>query len=207
MAPAPARFIRILPDDFIVAIGGSGSGGLQDVQELLKHLPSELAVIVLVVLHRPADEVSYLRELLEQRSAIPVRIARNGEWLKVGHCYVGEPGQQQWARRAHRWPRDADSAHDRIGPGKRTLRCPGILEVGMLERAIGRQCLRGVPLNDNDTVGARCKWLRNRQHTEDWNVTKLDHPGASPERVCLIASRTWNVSARSAARWVVIASS
>ena len=90
---APARFIRVRPDDFIIAIGGSGSGGLEDVQELLEHFPSELAVIVLVVLHRPVDEVSYLREVLERRSAIPVRIARNGEWLKVGHCYIGEPGQ------------------------------------------------------------------------------------------------------------------
>ena len=90
---AAARFIRIRPDDFIIAIGGSGSGGLQDVQELLEHLPSDLAVIVLVVLHRPVDEVSYLREVLEQRSAIPVRIAKNAEWLKVGHCYIGEPGQ------------------------------------------------------------------------------------------------------------------
>ena len=90
---AAARFIRIGPDDFIVAIGGSGGEGLQDVQELLEQLPSDLAVIVLVVLHRPVDQVSYLREVLEQRSAIPVRIARNGEWLKVGHCYIGEPGQ------------------------------------------------------------------------------------------------------------------
>jgi len=90
---AAARFMRIHPDDFIIAIGGSGSGGLQDVQELLEYLPSELAVIVLVVVHRPVDEVSYLREVLERRSAIPVRIAKNGEWLKVGHCYIGEPGQ------------------------------------------------------------------------------------------------------------------
>jgi two-component system, chemotaxis family, protein-glutamate methylesterase/glutaminase len=90
---AAARFIRIRPDAFIVAIGGSGDGALQDVQELLEHFPSELAVIVLVVLHRPVDEVSYLREVLERRSAIPVRIARNGEWLKVGHCYIGEAGQ------------------------------------------------------------------------------------------------------------------
>ena len=66
---------------------------MQDVQELLECLPSELAAIVLVVLHRPVDEVSYSREVLEKRSAIPVRIARNGEWLKVGHCYIGEPGQ------------------------------------------------------------------------------------------------------------------
>jgi two-component system, chemotaxis family, protein-glutamate methylesterase/glutaminase len=90
---APARFIRIRPDDFIVAVGGSGSGGLHDVLELLEHLPVDLAAIVLVVLHRPVDEVSYLREALECRSALPVRIARNAEWLKVGHCYIGEPGQ------------------------------------------------------------------------------------------------------------------
>jgi two-component system, chemotaxis family, protein-glutamate methylesterase/glutaminase len=90
---AAARFIRNLPNGSIIAMGGSGSGGLDDIQELLEHLPADLAAIVLVVLHRPVDEVSYLREVLDCRSALPIKIAQNGEWLEVGHCYIGEPGQ------------------------------------------------------------------------------------------------------------------
>jgi two-component system, chemotaxis family, protein-glutamate methylesterase/glutaminase len=90
---APVRFIRIRPDDFIVAIGGSGGEGLEDIQELLEHLPIDLAAIVLVVLHRSIDAVSYLCRVLEPRSALPVMVARNGERLKVGYCYIGEPSQ------------------------------------------------------------------------------------------------------------------
>jgi two-component system, chemotaxis family, protein-glutamate methylesterase/glutaminase len=90
---AAARFIRVRPDDFIIAIGGSGGGGLHDIQELLEHLPIDLGAIVLFVLHRAVDQVSYLREVLERKSALPVRIARNGEQLRAGHCYIGEPGQ------------------------------------------------------------------------------------------------------------------
>jgi two-component system, chemotaxis family, protein-glutamate methylesterase/glutaminase len=90
---AAARFIRMHADDFIVAIGGSGSGRLLDIHELLEHLPIDLMAIVLIVLHRPVDAVSYLARVLERRSALPVRVARNGERLEVGHCYIGEPGQ------------------------------------------------------------------------------------------------------------------
>jgi two-component system, chemotaxis family, protein-glutamate methylesterase/glutaminase len=90
---AAAPLIRIRSDDFIIGVGASGSGGLRDIRELLEYLPTDLAAIVLVVLHRAVDEVSYLREVLERRSALPIRIARNGELLRAGHCYIGEPSR------------------------------------------------------------------------------------------------------------------
>jgi chemotaxis response regulator CheB len=46
----------------IVAIGAS-SGGIDALQSLLKAL-SDIDAIVLIVLHRPADPVSYLRDIL-----------------------------------------------------------------------------------------------------------------------------------------------
>jgi hypothetical protein len=45
---AAAQFIRNLPNGSIIAMGGSGSGGLDDIQELLEHLPADLAAIVLL---------------------------------------------------------------------------------------------------------------------------------------------------------------
>lgn len=67
----------------------------------MEHLPTDLAAIVLVVLHRPVDEVSYLREVLGCRSALPVRIALNGEWLEVGHCYIGSPVNTSCSESVH----------------------------------------------------------------------------------------------------------
>ena len=54
----------------IVAIGGS-AGGLRQIRVLLELLPSDPA-IVLVVLHRPGDQVSHLREVLAYKSRMPV---------------------------------------------------------------------------------------------------------------------------------------
>jgi len=75
----------------IVAIGAS-SGGVEALQSLLAAL-SELDAIVLVVLHRPAHRTSSLREILVRELRMPVVIARHGELLHHGVCYIAEPSQ------------------------------------------------------------------------------------------------------------------
>ena len=73
----------------IVAIGAS-SGGVEALQSLLAAL-SDLDAIVLVVLHRPANRTSALREILLRELRMPVVIARHGELLHHGVCYIAEP--------------------------------------------------------------------------------------------------------------------
>jgi two-component system chemotaxis response regulator CheB len=46
---------------------------------------------VLVVLHRPGDQVSYLREVLASKSRMPVVEAIHGQELLVATCYLGQP--------------------------------------------------------------------------------------------------------------------
>ena len=75
----------------IVAIGAS-SGGVEALQRLLAAL-SELDAIVLVVLHRPANRIRFLREILVRELRMPVVIARHGELLHHGVCYIAEPSQ------------------------------------------------------------------------------------------------------------------
>jgi len=77
--------------DFFVAIGASGAQGLEDVRRLLGCLPPDLAAVVLIVLHRRFDGVSHLREVLSRYSAIPIHIAKDGEVLRNGHGYIGQP--------------------------------------------------------------------------------------------------------------------
>ena len=83
---------RTLPfDGFFIAIGASGGEGLCDIERLLAGLPDKLPAVVMVVLHRPSDQISHLRAILARASALPVRIAEQGEVLRAGVCYIGEP--------------------------------------------------------------------------------------------------------------------
>ncbi len=74
-----------------MAIGASGSDGLSDIKDLLSELPEDLQAIVLVVLHRPSDRVSHLREILGKWSNLPVLIADEHDVFHVGNCYIGQP--------------------------------------------------------------------------------------------------------------------
>jgi two-component system, chemotaxis family, protein-glutamate methylesterase/glutaminase len=77
----------------IVAIGAS-AGGLPQIRMLLELLPPDLPAIVLVVLHRPGDQVSYLREVLACKSRVPVVEAiLHGQELLVATCYLGQPSE------------------------------------------------------------------------------------------------------------------
>jgi chemotaxis response regulator CheB len=85
-----------IPHRDIVAIGAS-SGGVEALGALLAALP-DLGAIVLVVLHRPANRASYLREILARKCAMPVEVAKHGELLRHGVCYIGEPSQHLMVR-------------------------------------------------------------------------------------------------------------
>ena len=75
----------------IVAIGAS-SGGIEALQSLLGAL-CDIDAIVLVVLHRPANRASYLRDILLRNMRMPVVVTRHGERLHKSVCYIGEPSQ------------------------------------------------------------------------------------------------------------------
>ena len=85
-SPLPPR--RGIP---VVAIGASGGRGMRDIEALLGGLPAGLPAIVMIVLHRPVDQVSHLCEVLSRRSALPVLVAGDGQELLPGHCYIGRP--------------------------------------------------------------------------------------------------------------------
>lgn len=76
-----------------VAIGASGSEGLDDIRDLLGALPATLDAIVMVVLHRPSDQISHLREVLARSTKLRVLIATETESLVPGTCYIGAPDE------------------------------------------------------------------------------------------------------------------
>ena len=75
----------------IIAIGASGGEGLNDIKALLAAFPQPINAIVMVVLHRPSDGISALRNVLANASTIPVVVAEEAEMLEAGTCYIGEP--------------------------------------------------------------------------------------------------------------------
>jgi two-component system, chemotaxis family, protein-glutamate methylesterase/glutaminase len=74
-----------------VAIGASGGDGLDDINALLRALPRPLAAVVMMVLHRPVDRISQLREVLATATQAPVIVAREGVTFEPGRIYIGEP--------------------------------------------------------------------------------------------------------------------
>src|SRR5438477_4408719 len=76
---------------WFIAIGASGRPGLDDISDLLRELPSSLAAVVLIVLHRPWHRISDLQAVLASESQLPVMIATHGERFEPGTVYLGEP--------------------------------------------------------------------------------------------------------------------
>lgn len=78
----------------IIAVGASGSQGLDDIRGLLGELPATIAGIFMVVLHRSWNHPShYLPAILTGATALRVIIAADDERLEAGTVYVGEPSR------------------------------------------------------------------------------------------------------------------
>jgi two-component system chemotaxis response regulator CheB len=86
----PRDQLGVHPD--IVAIGAS-AGGVDAIPRLLSLLPSDLPASVLVVLHRPTEQISILRGILARKSNMHVTIPHEGDILRHGICYLGEPNR------------------------------------------------------------------------------------------------------------------
>lgn len=76
-----------------LAVGASGSEGLNDIKTLLAALSRPVAAVVLVVLHRPSGQVSFLRDVLARNCHMPVVVAAEAETFRPGVCYIGEPAE------------------------------------------------------------------------------------------------------------------
>lgn len=74
----------------IIAIGGS-AGSSAVLKRLLADLPRDLPASVFVSTHIPAHATSFLAELLDDSTALPVTRAIDGQPIERGHVYVAAP--------------------------------------------------------------------------------------------------------------------
>jgi two-component system chemotaxis response regulator CheB len=75
----------------VVAIGAS-TGGPVVLQTILSGLPKKFQLPVLIVQHMAKGFLHGMVDWLQQTSAIPVRIAANGERIQPGHAYFAPDG-------------------------------------------------------------------------------------------------------------------
>jgi two-component system chemotaxis response regulator CheB len=75
----------------IIAIGASW-GGVRAVGVVLRGLPGDLAVPIVIAQHRGDDSPSQLGETLGRRSAISVIDAIDKDLMRPGYAYLAPPG-------------------------------------------------------------------------------------------------------------------
>ncbi|QFI68237.1 protein-glutamate methylesterase [Sinorhizobium alkalisoli] len=71
----------------VIAIGGS-LGSVDAVKQLLRDLPADFDAAVFVVIHVGASGKDLLAGIFNDRAAIPVRTATDGEPVQPGRAYV-----------------------------------------------------------------------------------------------------------------------
>lgn len=77
----------------MVGIGAS-AGGLEALELLLKHMPSDTGMAFIVVTHQHPGHKSLLPELISRTTSMPVATAVDGLRIEPDHVYVALPGGQ-----------------------------------------------------------------------------------------------------------------
>jgi two-component system chemotaxis response regulator CheB len=103
-APRP-RDAEPLPGQTRVVVIGTSTGGPAALQAIIPRLPPNLAVPILVVQHMPLGFTRSLAERLDQKSALVVREARDGEPPQPGRVLIAPAGRHLKLRRVHGEPR------------------------------------------------------------------------------------------------------
>ncbi len=73
---------------FLVAAVGASAGGLEAFSRLLRRLPAEAPLALVLVQHLARDQHSMLPDILARRTALKVTEARDGLHIESGHVYI-----------------------------------------------------------------------------------------------------------------------
>ena len=99
---------------FLVAAVGASAGGLEAFTALLRAIPGDAELALLLVQHLASDEVSHLPELLGRQSALGVATAQDRMPIEPRHVYVIPPSAMMTVRdgQIHLQPRVTGSRGD-----------------------------------------------------------------------------------------------
>lgn len=85
----------------VVAIGAS-AGGIHALGVVLTGLPADLPVPVLIVQHLDPHHRTLVVEVLRHHSALPLRLASDGDTAVAGTCYIAPPDHHLLVGEGHR---------------------------------------------------------------------------------------------------------
>jgi two-component system CheB/CheR fusion protein len=77
----------------VVGVGAS-AGGLEAFTKLLRKIPTDTRLAIVLVQHLSPSHESHLPELLTSSTTLPIRQARDGMEIEAGHVYVIPPDSQ-----------------------------------------------------------------------------------------------------------------
>jgi two-component system chemotaxis response regulator CheB len=140
--PQPAIPLPSSGDIRLVALGAS-TGGPPAIQKVLAGLPKPFPVPILIVQHISAGFVEGLAEWLATSSAMPVRIARNGEIALPGTAYIAPDGSHMGVDRECRILCSQEPAEHGLRPAvsflfRSVARSHGAQAAGVLLTGMGR---------------------------------------------------------------------
>ncbi len=99
-AMAPAReSVRYRPISCRLVAVGASTGGPVAIQSLLKALPSNFPVPLILIIHMPESFTPAYAERLNAMSRIDVKEAANGDQLVAGKAYLAPGGKQMLLER------------------------------------------------------------------------------------------------------------
>jgi two-component system CheB/CheR fusion protein len=95
----------------VVGIGGS-AGSLEPLRALLRALPAEPGLALVIVTHHPPDQHSVLPDILAEATGLPVTQAEAGQPLEPDHVYVALPDRSWVLRDGALVPREPEAAEE-----------------------------------------------------------------------------------------------
>lgn len=103
---------------FLVAAVGASAGGIDAFVELIRDIPREAPLAIVLAQHLNRDRPSALPEILDRRTALQVVQATDRVRVQPGHVYVIPPGKHMTVLDGHLrlsprpedfWPRQVDA--------------------------------------------------------------------------------------------------
>jgi two-component system, chemotaxis family, protein-glutamate methylesterase/glutaminase len=92
--PRAAGTRRVVPAESAIVAIGISTGGPSALARMLPQLPADIGVPIVIVQHMPAMFTQSLATSLNQKCAIQVKEARNGEPLQPNVAYIAPGGKQ-----------------------------------------------------------------------------------------------------------------
>ena len=130
----------------VVGIGAS-AGGLKALQRFVEAIPADGGMAYVVIMHLDPERESRIAEILQDRTALPVRQVTDTTAVRAGHVYVIPPGHDlEMADAAIRvLPRSGDPLHAPVDRFFRTLaQAYGPNAVGVVLSGTGSDGTAGV---------------------------------------------------------------